>query len=201
MFSGEEKNFEGIRGRTQEGQNPALPKSQLPFLPLGPASPTLKHGPRSLSSGEPGWRVVWICCEDRAVGQREVEGRRGQDGGGGVEGDVGVGVGCFLSDSSPTLELLPLCGWLYNSRPHSQDQQAQKYIHSSTPGFLPSPPKIPFPPLVIPLIILSNSLQSFEWITSPDAYMGGALVLIALSLIFSLQNWATYLSDKNHHKF
>lgn len=45
------------------------------------------------------------------MGQKEVEAWRGQDGGGGVEGVVGaVGGASYLSDSSPTLELLPLCG-------------------------------------------------------------------------------------------
>lgn len=46
MLSGEERNLEGIRDRTQEGQNLAPPKSQLPFLPLRPVGPTLKNGPK-----------------------------------------------------------------------------------------------------------------------------------------------------------
>lgn len=63
MLSGEERNFEGIRDRTQEGQNPAPPKSQSPFLPLRPASPTLKNGPREKSFSlllVPEFQRIWV---------------------------------------------------------------------------------------------------------------------------------------------
>ena len=117
-----------------------LPMSQSPFLP----------GRRGRFE---------FAIKDRAVGQRRVEGWRGQEwrwrGGGEEEG------ASYLCDSRPSLELL-LCGWLYGLGPHTRDPHVHKYIHSSTSECLPSPPKTPFLPLAIPFIIFSSRLQSFE---------------------------------------